>query len=229
MNTGIQDANNLIWKLELALRDERKYDALLDTYNTERQPVGKRVGLSSLHNMRSHAAIMDVALGLSPGKSIEENQAKIAPAFDETHPDYAAKRDAIGRAQKVLGCEFKAPGAVVGWFYPSAGVNNGGGEFHTGQLRADGTLNPEFYVPSTIPGHFVPHAWSHKGNKRKPVFDLVGMSQLLLLARGSGWEELGDDRVRYEHVGDGGWDDVDEMWARQCGTGLLHGEDSEVA
>jgi 2-polyprenyl-6-methoxyphenol hydroxylase-like FAD-dependent oxidoreductase len=41
MNTGIQDAANLGWKLALALRDAPK--TLLDTYEDERRPVAKGV------------------------------------------------------------------------------------------------------------------------------------------------------------------------------------------
>ncbi|WP_079063519.1 FAD-dependent monooxygenase, partial [Streptacidiphilus griseoplanus] len=42
MNTSIQDSANLGWKLAAVLRD-RAPDALLDTYETERRPVGRRV------------------------------------------------------------------------------------------------------------------------------------------------------------------------------------------
>jgi 2-polyprenyl-6-methoxyphenol hydroxylase-like FAD-dependent oxidoreductase len=41
MNTGIQDAANLGWKVALAARGAP--DALLDTYETERRPVARRV------------------------------------------------------------------------------------------------------------------------------------------------------------------------------------------
>ncbi|WP_082695828.1 FAD-dependent oxidoreductase [Mycobacterium sp. IS-1742] len=41
MNTGIQDAANLAWKLDAVLAGSD--DALLDTYHTERHPVGRRV------------------------------------------------------------------------------------------------------------------------------------------------------------------------------------------
>lgn len=40
MNTGIQDAHNLAWKLALVLRGQAD-KALLDTYDQERRPVGK--------------------------------------------------------------------------------------------------------------------------------------------------------------------------------------------
>ncbi|MFF4412765.1 FAD-dependent monooxygenase [Streptosporangium sp. NPDC001559] len=42
MNTGIQDAVNLGWKLAAVLRD-RAREPLLDTYHDERHPVGRRL------------------------------------------------------------------------------------------------------------------------------------------------------------------------------------------
>jgi 2-polyprenyl-6-methoxyphenol hydroxylase-like FAD-dependent oxidoreductase len=45
MNTGIQDAANLAWKLDAVLGGAD--DALLDTYQDERHPIGKRVLLQS--------------------------------------------------------------------------------------------------------------------------------------------------------------------------------------
>jgi hypothetical protein len=42
MNTGIQDAHNLAWKLALALEGEAS-DRLLDSYDAERRPVGEEV------------------------------------------------------------------------------------------------------------------------------------------------------------------------------------------
>jgi 2-polyprenyl-6-methoxyphenol hydroxylase-like FAD-dependent oxidoreductase len=43
MNTGMQDACNLAWKLALLARDEASGDMLLESYNTERHPVAKAV------------------------------------------------------------------------------------------------------------------------------------------------------------------------------------------
>jgi 2-polyprenyl-6-methoxyphenol hydroxylase-like FAD-dependent oxidoreductase len=42
MNTGLQDAHNLAWKLALVHRGEA-HAALLDSYDAERRPVGRRV------------------------------------------------------------------------------------------------------------------------------------------------------------------------------------------
>jgi len=45
MNTGIQDAANLAWKLDAVL--DGADDGLLDTYHDERHPIGKRVLMQS--------------------------------------------------------------------------------------------------------------------------------------------------------------------------------------
>jgi hypothetical protein len=42
MNTGIQDAYNLAWKLALVLQGRRS-EALVDTYGAEREPVGRKL------------------------------------------------------------------------------------------------------------------------------------------------------------------------------------------
>jgi hypothetical protein len=51
MNTGIQDAVNLAWKLDLVLAGAP--DAVLDTYQNERHPIGRRVLLQSGAMMRA--------------------------------------------------------------------------------------------------------------------------------------------------------------------------------
>ncbi|MFC5667076.1 FAD-dependent monooxygenase [Kitasatospora misakiensis] len=57
MNTGLQDAANLSWKLAAVLSD-RATDALLDTYQTERHPVGRAA-------LRASGAMIRVAVAQS--------------------------------------------------------------------------------------------------------------------------------------------------------------------
>jgi hypothetical protein len=54
MNTGIQDAHNLGWKLAAVERDSAP-DALIDTYGAERRPVAE--GVLALSNARLRQAI----------------------------------------------------------------------------------------------------------------------------------------------------------------------------
>lgn len=58
MNTGMQDAFNLAWKLALVL-DGRAVPALVDTYSAERSPVGDAV-------LRSTGRLTEVALVRNP-------------------------------------------------------------------------------------------------------------------------------------------------------------------
>ncbi|GME27782.1 Monooxygenase FAD-binding protein [Neofusicoccum parvum] len=219
MNTGVQDAHNLIWKLELALKDPTRYECLLQSYDAERRPVGRAVAASSLHNLRSHALDMDTALGMSAANSTEENAAAIAPFFDESHPEHAAKREAVREAQKTLDTEFKAPGTEVGWFYPEADFWGEGERCaHGGQVRPDGAFEFEFYRPCTVPGHHLPHAWVEGEKGRVALRDLLPLSKLLLIVGRKGWEGLEGELVRVEVVGEGAWKDVDGAWERQRGV-----------
>jgi len=62
MNTGIQDAANLAWKIDAAL--DGADDAVLDSYHDERHPIGKRVLLQSGLMARGVALHPRVARGL---------------------------------------------------------------------------------------------------------------------------------------------------------------------
>lgn len=185
LNTGIQDAHNLVWKLNLAIngtppspspspsqssssskKEGDTFNRLLDSYDTERRPIGQRVRDTSLHNLRSHALVMDTALGLSPTNSKEANVQAMDSFLDETDTSAAAqaRRTAVDAAQKTLDLEFHALGAEIGWFYPSVDLEGeGAANRHGGQLDGDGKLDTLRYFPSTIPGHHLPHVWLERG------------------------------------------------------------------
>jgi 2-polyprenyl-6-methoxyphenol hydroxylase-like FAD-dependent oxidoreductase len=65
MNTGIQDAYNLGWKLGLVLRGAAP-DTLLDTYEAERMPVGRAILADSDRGMSSVLALAIVRPLLGP-------------------------------------------------------------------------------------------------------------------------------------------------------------------
>jgi 2-polyprenyl-6-methoxyphenol hydroxylase-like FAD-dependent oxidoreductase len=223
MNTGIQDVQNLIWKLQLALDDE-KYDHLLTSYDTERRPLGQRVGQSSLHNLRSHALVMDAALGMKPEHSSDENRAAIMAYFNQSHPEHAASRSAVEQASKVLDLEFKAPGLELGWFYP--GLGGATEADHASHFLEDGSLVSEMMLPSTVPGHNLPHVWVYQHGQKLPIRDLIPFNKLLLLADDQpGWSLLKTNLVAIQQVimADAGnsWSEPTGEWAR-----LLDGNDA---
>ncbi|KEF56626.1 uncharacterized protein A1O9_06815 [Exophiala aquamarina CBS 119918] len=180
LNTGIQDAHNLVWKLNIALKGSQGTDSqtklpdfnhLLDTYDSERRPIGQRVRDTSLHNLRSHALVMDTALGISPEQSKEENIKAIDSFFDATDTGEGdARRKAVDTAQLILDGEFHALGAEIGWFYPDVDVDGeGAATRHDGQLNEKEELDTLEYHPSTIPGHHLPHLWlERKGEDAGP-------------------------------------------------------------
>jgi 2-polyprenyl-6-methoxyphenol hydroxylase-like FAD-dependent oxidoreductase len=86
MNTGMQDAYNLAWKLALATRGKAG-DALLDSYHAERHPVGAQViaqttRLTSLSavdgdlRQKLRNELMHAALGIPPLRAAMARQAE---------------------------------------------------------------------------------------------------------------------------------------------------------
>ena len=63
MNTGIQEAYNLAWKLSMVLRGQAA-DALLDTYGTERVPIGRTL-LGSTKRATQLVALKNALAGLA--------------------------------------------------------------------------------------------------------------------------------------------------------------------
>lgn len=217
LNTSVQDANNLVWKLDLALRNPKKYTRLLDTYDTERRPIAERVSQSSLLNVRSHTLVMDRALGLSPRQTQKENMASMAAYFNAKDPQCRSRRSAVKRALDLLDSEFKALGAEVGWYYPSADLNNEGEEtMHDDQMLGDGSMDVWDYYPSTIPGHHLPHGWLRKHNKTISTRDLLRLDKFLLLTKSKKWEAVQSELVDVEVIGGShGWhlaSDIPGAW-----------------
>lgn len=92
MNSGIQDAHNLAWKLNLALRGLAD-DALLDTYDAERRPVAVLNATQSMENARVQQeaqmflnapetlALLGSPEGTELRAGIEASVAQTAPQF----------------------------------------------------------------------------------------------------------------------------------------------------
>ncbi|MBL7501977.1 FAD-dependent monooxygenase [Frankia sp. CNm7] len=89
LNTGVQDAYNLGWKLAQVLAGAP--DALLDTYEAERQPVAARVlGLSS----EIYAGISNQPLAATK-RGDEERQLTLTYRTSGQSPDGAEPREAV--------------------------------------------------------------------------------------------------------------------------------------
>ncbi|MEV8228855.1 FAD-dependent oxidoreductase [Streptomyces sp. NPDC079167] len=97
MNTGLQDAANLSWKLAAVLRGHATDpEALLDSYHAERHPVGSQV-------LRASGAIIRLAMARTPLQRLLRTA--LTSALSVTRP---ATDKVIGRISGV-GISYRAP------------------------------------------------------------------------------------------------------------------------
>jgi 2-polyprenyl-6-methoxyphenol hydroxylase-like FAD-dependent oxidoreductase len=155
MNTGLDDAANLAWKL-WAMLDGWGGAALLDSYERERQPI-------ALRNTGAARAL---------AKSVGD--IKIPPAIEEAGDAGDAARQAAARLLSTFGEEFASIGVQLGARYDGSPI-----------IVADGTPPPadDFarYTPSSIPGGRAPHVWLDPGRgPGSSLFDRLGRGFTLL-------------------------------------------------
>ncbi|MFG1811948.1 FAD-dependent monooxygenase [Streptomyces sp. NPDC049040] len=166
LNGGIQDVHNLAWKLA-AVISGRADDSLLDTYEAERRPLGKRNVDWGLTSWFHHRVMTDAAVGLGPHVPPERRPSAFENYFDPS-PVGAVIR---ARAAELFGthrAECQAHDLEIGYGYEE------------GALIPDGTPPPPRspmgvdYHPTTRPGHRLPHAWIERDGQRLSTHDLVG-------------------------------------------------------
>lgn len=188
LNTGVQDVQNLAWKLAATLRsspgrvERQKFHSWLDTYEQERKPVGQHCARNSMSNLQQHTLVMDKALGIAPDASSEDNVHSLGAYFDKANPQGDRLRQNVLDAQTILDTEFHAPGIEIGWFYPSCDIDDEGARsHHGGQLKSNGQFDVSNYHPSAIPGHHFPHMWVEKGSTLISTRDLAMRDRCVLV------------------------------------------------
>lgn len=174
LNTGVQDAHNLTWKIaavEQGWADRR----LLDTYEQERQPIAHYNAEQSLQNA---VRLLEVpqAIGIDDDPDVSQQH------FHEMLAD-APRRRALEVAIDHQAEHFDMLGLQLGYAYDS------------GALVADGTprrapANPvRELVPTSRPGARLPHGWVEAEGARVSTLDLIKLDRLTLLAgpMGAAW------------------------------------------
>ncbi|WP_458689036.1 FAD-dependent monooxygenase [Nocardia tengchongensis] len=129
LNTGVQDAYNLGWKLEAALRDPgAASEALLDSYESERRAVAARIlGLSS--------ELLDKTVKGDPDAMDREGTHQLDIAYREPGDDSegvrtgdrapdAPLRDANGKSVRLFDL-FRGPHATLLLFGPDTTADRG--------------------------------------------------------------------------------------------------------
>ncbi len=160
MNTGIDDASNLAWKLA-ALVQGWGGAGLLQSYETERRPIAQRNTIAA-RELNKHLAGMPVHA-----------------AIEEDSPAGEAARREVSAHVATMGEEFASVGVQLGSRYDGSPI-----------IVSDGAAPPsdDFvrYTPSGVPGGRAPHYWLGTGRGYgDSLYDRLGRGFTLLRLGGS--------------------------------------------
>lgn len=190
LNTAIQDAQNIAWKLAAVLNGKAS-DSLLDTYEVERQPVAARNVQRSTENAMFHMEI-GAALGLDPAASEEENWNALRRVWSED-PDDQEYRRKVQEAMAFQSQEFDEHNVEYGYRYESTAVIPD---------QTEPPSSPDevrIYTPSTFPGAPVPHAFlTNQHGEHIALIDLIEPGAFLLIAseHGDAWVEAAEENAK---------------------------------
>ncbi len=173
MNTCVQDAFNLAWKLAYVVK-RHAGPALLQTYSDERAPVGKQVVLRANQSRLDYAPLN--ACFRIPGA--ENPVAAGIERFRAATPEGQAARLAVAKALDLKNTEFNAQGTEMNQLYESTAVLP-----DTTMIPAPAPLDPQLHCHvTTRPGAKIPHAWlTNRTHDRISTLDLVGRGEFTLI------------------------------------------------
>ncbi|WUH90952.1 FAD-dependent monooxygenase [Streptomyces sp. NBC_00433] len=166
LNGGIQDVHNLAWKLA-AVVSGRAHDSLLDTYEAERRPLGRRNVEWGLSTWFHHRLMTEAAVGLGAHIPPQRRPSAFTSYFDPSPVGDVVR----ARAAEIFAthrAECQAHDLEIGFAYED------------GAVLPDGTPPParspmgDTYRPTTRPGHLLAHAWIEHGGRRLSTHDLTG-------------------------------------------------------
>jgi putative polyketide hydroxylase len=176
MNSGIQDAHNLVWKLIARLRWGAG-DGLLESYEDERLPVAEFNGDKMMENTRQ----MEKTGFLTQDKSL-----LAAIETDAGEP----MRRAIAEGIPAQRDQLASHGQQFGYQYVSGAVVPDGTE-----PLVSGVAE---YRPTARPGARAPHSWVSLGGERISTIDVYDGGFVLFTGPdNAGWVRAAD-RVRAE-------------------------------
>ncbi|CAN0624847.1 2,4-dichlorophenol 6-monooxygenase [Burkholderia multivorans] len=212
LNTCVQDAFNLAWKLAFVIHGHAA-PRLLDTYSDERAPVGKQIVLRANQSRIDYAPLKKVFSVAGAANPIAAGIAR----FRDPGPEGARARQAALDALELKNREFNAQGVEMNQRYASSAV------------LPDANAEPEVWArdpelhlqPTTRPGAKIPHAWLiDRHGMRVSTLDVVGKGKFSLVTglSGQAWREaarsLGLPFLRTVVIGEPTHQDVYCDWQR---------------
>ncbi|WP_079132156.1 FAD-dependent monooxygenase [Streptomyces nanshensis] len=236
LNSAVQDAHNLAWKLAAVLHG-RAGEGLLDTYEDERKRIAARNVQHAVNNAVSHLLAVQ-AMGMGPGSDPEANWAALHRLWGDGNGESRGE-DAAGDAGENTAFRVQANRAIASQSmeFDALGLDYGYTYEVSTAVVADGTPEPanpdpvRIYRPGTRPGAPLPHAWLERsGGARLPVADLVRPGAFLVIAGEEGEEwvaaakktaeslDVPVEAVRVGHL-DGDFLDPRSTWVAHRGIG----------
>lgn len=180
-NTSIQDSYNLAWKLALVLKGQAG-DGLLDSYSSERQPVGRQIVDRANRSLEEMFPWFE-ALGFGPGMSREDALASLDALFG---PGGGERRQRLLEGLDLLNGQFNAHGVEMNQRYAVGAVVGDGSPFPEFERDAD-----LYHQPTSHPGAHIPHAWLVRGSEKISTLDLCAYDRFTLVTgiEGGLWRE----------------------------------------
>lgn len=170
LNTGVQDAHNLAWKLAAVLRGGS--DRLLDSYELERRPIAQANADQSLVNALK---LIEVPVALGLDEDAERSAARMAETLASADGRQRVADSIAGQVD-----HFDQVGLQLGFVYERGALIADADDARRSDVR--------HFVPSGRPGARLPHAWT-AGRERRSTLDWVPLDRFSVLAgpRGEAW------------------------------------------
>jgi len=184
-NTSIQDSYNLAWKLAYVIKGTAN-PKLLDTFSSERSPIGKEIVTRAIESIRETKEILSIfeddedVSGLNLQKIYSESEEGIEV------------RERLAKAIQRKNYEFNCLGVESNIIYESSAVV----QSMDNQLSPVDQLHSAFHSKIVVGARF-PHAWVTKGEKEISTLDLVGKGKFSLLVgvMGRSWIDSARQKI----------------------------------
>ncbi len=173
LNSAIQDAHNLAWKLAAVLKGQAN-EKLLESYEAERRAVTGRNVEWALLTFQNYV-LWDAAIGLIPGAPPEVNKGVFQQLFSDSFIG-EVRRARLKEAQSIHRIEFQAIQMEVGYWYESGAVVPDWTEFPSYNPLGDD------FVSTAYPGFRAPHVWVQHEGRKISTLDLFGGENFVLIA-----------------------------------------------
>ena len=186
LNTCVQDAHNLAWKLAYVLKGYAGPE-LLESYSAERAPVGKQIVLRANQSRLDYAALRACFNMEGDGDPVQNALARLnAPT-----PEGVALRQQLDDALTLKETEWNAEGVEKNQRYVSTAVVPEAGAEPEQWLRD----REVFAQVTSRPGAKMPHAWLVDERGRKiSTLDITGKGRFTLVTglAGVAWEQAAE-------------------------------------